>query len=477
MTEKGGIERVALCVFAGIVGLAVAYHFLAYFRSPMMLGAAILIEVTLASLWHYETVYFSLMMAVFVWAGTTLPLAGPMGAARWLVLAVGAFVGAALWMRGREQSFGAIHLAALFASAAALVSAMVSGDPTDSLLKVLSVFLLFLYGSTGARLAIAGRAWLFTRGILRACEFTVYATALAYSAGWPIWGNPNSLGAVMGAAAMPVLFWGFVTAETRNEKYRMLLLVVTCAILLYVALSRASIIAAAASVVGLCICLRRQKLLVEAFFFLALLVGVAGVIEPEHFERAASSVSNELLYKNKTGQEVLTSRQSPWEETIASLKKHPWVGTGWGTSDMGSKKKVAVISLSEGIYTLEGTNREHGNSYLALAEYVGIVGLVPFGFLLFLVLRMVLMVCLWMRRTSNPAHPAVPMAMVLLACLVHAFFEDWMVAPGYYMCVFFWTLVFLLNDLMPERQTLRLRAASPAHPRFTAMPQPPFAFK
>lgn len=477
MTEKGGIERVALYVLAGIVGLAVAYHFLAYFRSPMMLGAAIVIEITLASLWRYDKVYFPLTMVVFIWAGTNIPLAGPMGAARWLVLGVGALVGAALWMRGREQSFGAVHLAALFASAAALVSAIVSSDPLDSLLKVLSVFLLFLYGSTGARLAIAGRAWGFTQGVLRACEFMVYASALFYLAGWPVWGNPNSLGAVMGTAAMPMLFWGFVTAETRNKKYRMLLSVVICAVLLYVALSRASLIAAATSVVAICICLRRQKLLVEAVFFVALLVGIAGVIEPEHFERAASSVSNELLYKNKAGQEVLTSRQSPWEETIASLKKHPWVGTGWGTSDMGKKEKVAVISLQEGIYTLEGTNREHGNSYLALAEYVGIVGLVPFAFLLFLVLRMTFGVCLWMRRTSNAAHPAVPMAIVLLACLVHAFFEDWMVAPGYYLCVFFWTLVFLLNDLMPERQVLKLRAASPAHPHFSPVPQQPFAFK
>jgi hypothetical protein len=37
--------------------------------------------------------------------------------------------------------------------------------------------------------------------------------------------------------------------------------------------------------------------------------------------------------------------------------------------------------------------------------------------------------------------------MVLAAGLVHAAFEDWLFAVGYYLCVFFWAFAFILIDL------------------------------
>jgi hypothetical protein len=131
---------------------------------------------------------------------------------------------------------------------------------------------------------------------------------------------------------------------------------------------------------------------------------------------------------------------------------------------MGARVDVVKLGVKSGIYTLEGTNREHGNSYLALAEYVGLLGLLPFSLVLFLIIRMIWRVCLWMRRSCNARHCAVPLAMMLLAGMVNALFEDWMVAVGYYLCVFFWTCVFLLHDVMPEHWPLRIRRPSPAHP-------------
>jgi hypothetical protein len=32
---------------------------------------------------------------------------------------------------------------------------------------------------------------------------------------------------------------------------------------------------------------------------------------------------------------------------------------------------------------------------------------------------------------------------------VHAAFEDWLFAPGYYLCVFFWALAFIMVDVLP----------------------------
>jgi hypothetical protein len=56
----------------------------------------------------------------------------------------------------------------------------------------------------------------------------------------------------------------------------------------------------------------------------------------------------------------------------------------------------------------------------------------------------------WLRRTDNVRHFAVPVAMVLAAGLVHAGFEDWLFAVGYYLSVFFWVLGFVFLDMLPQ---------------------------
>jgi hypothetical protein len=39
---------------------------------------------------------------------------------------------------------------------------------------------------------------------------------------------------------------------------------------------------------------------------------------------------------------------------------------------------------------------------------------------------------------------------VVIAGLVHGAFEDWMFAVGYHVCVFFWSIAFILVDLAPR---------------------------
>ena len=57
--------------------------------------------------------------------------------------------------------------------------------------------------------------------------------------------------------------------------------------------------------------------------------------------------------------------------------------------------------------------------------------------------------------------------------LIHAAFEDWMFAPGSYLCVFFWVAAFLLIDFVsPGKATVPIRVspsasfAAPALRRF-----------
>jgi len=469
--REGVLKPILVWGFPLLACVFLLYARPALFRDPLVLGGLILIEIILASLWHYRTIYFGLILVTFVLAGVAVPFEGAALTARWPVLGAGAIVGAAIWLRERQQSLGALHLAAFCCVPAAAVSAIESNDPMTSLLKVLSLFLLFLYCSTGLRLAVSGRESQFVKGILLGCEINVWWCALVYPMGWSFWNNPNSLGAVVGVVFGPFLLWGFLIAETRNEKYRRGIGLLICLALLFVSMSRASILTAIASSIFLCFCLRRMRVLLHGVFAITLLLAIAAVIEPAEFEQLTQNLTTDILYKGKKEQGVFGSRETPWQGTVASLKVHPWFGTGFGTSDIGSKGQVAKISVLEGVYTNEGTNREHGNSYLALAEYLGILGGIPFVFLIALVVRMIAQMVGWMRRTANPYHYAVPFAVILFGGLVHALFEDWLLAVGYYLCFFFWVCVFVMDDLMPERKAFRFAAASPAHPR-TVPPMP-----
>lgn len=445
----------------------VARH-LGYFRDPQYLVSLIVFEVVLAGLWHFESVFFPLLMGFFFWAGMSLPATGVAFTARWLILAVAGVAGFAMWMRQSRHSYTSFHLVALFCVTSALVSAIVSVDPSTALLKVLSLFLLFLYGATGARLALRGREKTFILGLATGCEFGVGVTALSQLAGNQLWGNPNSLGAVMGVVAAPILLWSLLVSETRNHRYRRLAALAVTGLLLYTSLSRAGMLAAAFSCFVLLVALRRHRLLIQGAFVAFAFMSVVAVLQPSHFDDFLHSFTEDVIYKGKREQGVFGSRKTPWEQTTAVIREHPWFGSGFGTSDMGpfaTGTQLSIRPSQGGLYTREGGNREHGNSYLALAEYVGLLGLVPFSALLFLLGRMIARVILWMRRSANPFHPAIPLAMVLLAGMVHAFFEDWMVAVGYYLCVFFWVCAFWLVDLMPKPLRSPVRSISSAHPQ------------
>jgi len=439
-----------LLIFGGLSILFFANANPGYFSNMTYLGAILLAEILVASTWQYERTFFLLLMLSFLMAGTNTPLLTAGMSARWFVLAVGGSAGYVKWIKGPRQHFGAFHLAALFCVLAALVSAMVSAIPQMALLKVLSLFLLFLYGSSGARLGVLGREVQFINGLVLGCELIVYISFACYFIlHEPIFGNPNSLGVVMGVVAAPVLLWAAVVAQTRSQRHRRAVALFVCWLLLYFSLSRAGMAAAAVSTIILCFSLKRQKLLLQAAFTLLFFVAVAGVVAPAHFDDFTGTVTSAVMYKGQRQQGVLGSRRTPWQQTVDVIQEHPWFGSGFGTSELapGAPK----VNLSS-VYTKEETGREHGSSYLAITEWVGLFGILPFIFLLFLVLQAITRVCRWMRQTATPNHFSIPLAMILSAGLVHAIFEDWLFAAGYYLTVFFWSLAFVLMDLAPSPQ-------------------------
>ncbi len=439
--------------WAGIAlgsGLALyfVYRHLQYFGDVTFLGEILLLEVIVIALWKYERRFLLLLLIAFVWAGAPVPLQSAWrGGGRWVVLAAGAVVGCIVWTKTPRRPFGSLHLIALFCIFAAFVSATVSQYVQMASLKALSLFLIFLYCASGARAAVLGRENRFFPGLLWGSEIVVYITVFCYfGLGASIWGNPNSLGAVMSVAVFPILLWGWLTSDGPAVRFRRLIALLLCTYLVLFSMARAGMVAAALVTLVFCFCLHQYKLLVKAVALVLLLIAVTGMLAPAVLSQRLVAMKDAVLYKGHKEEGWLGSRRTPWERSIATIKEHPLFGTGYGTSPTGDDPGLNFGKVT----STADTSREHGSSYMTIAEWVGLLGGLPFVALLAVTFSKVWRVCAWMNRTKDPRHYSIPLAMVVLAGLAHAAFEDWLFAVGYYLCVYFWVFAFVLADFVPE---------------------------
>src|SRR5262249_16657 len=141
---------------------------------------------------------------------------------------------------------------------------------------------------------------------------------------------------------------------------------------------------------------------------------------------SVSSVVSTFFYKGKEGEPIWQSRKGPWEQTWSVIKANPWFGTGFGTSVIEEDLTQREFARFVGSRAV----REHGNSYLAIAEWQGMLGVVPFFLLVALVLRNVSKAFRLIRAIGDPSSLVIPAAAVVLAGIVHAIFEDWLFAIG-----------------------------------------------
>jgi O-antigen ligase len=415
-----------------------------YFSNADGLAGLLFIEILVAAIWNYRARFFPLLLAAFLWAGMVLPLSEAWTTGRWVVLAVGALAGLTVYARGQHYSFGTFHLLALFCVIAAMVSAAVSAYPSLAFLKGTSLLLLFLYASTGARLTAMGRTTVFFSSLVTGCELLVYVSVILYFIfRFEIFGNPNSMGAVMGVVALPLLLWGILVSERPTTQWRRTFAFALALILLFTSYARAGIAAAAVSCFLLCLCLRRYGLLFAGICVALLLAALVAAIVPLH-QQPSDSVASLFLYKGHQEDGLLASRRSIWDDTVTAIKSHPWLGSGFGTSPTSSD----VVLQPGSVESLREATREHGNSYLAITEWVGVVGDIPFFALLILIAVNVGRALAQARRSGNAFSPALPLAAVLAAGLIHAAFEDWLFAVGYYLCIFFWSLAFIMIDML-----------------------------
>lgn len=447
MTER--IPKTALvggAVLGPVVLAYLAYSRPWYFIDRTYLSGLLFLEFLLAAVWMYRRAFFPLIMIAFLFAGSNLPVGSGWTAARWLVLGVGALVGCVIMLKERGYRFGWFHAIAAVAFLAAMVSAEVSRYPSFALLKALSLILLFVYAATGARLAAIGRESRFFAGLLMGCEIFFAAIAvLDLLLGMDPMGNPNSLGAVTGVVGAPILLWGTLVAENKFARRRRLALYAICMYLVFHSHARAGMAAAAISCGLLCLTLRKYRLLAQGVGIILILVAASAIIQPEAFSNTVSSVTSVVVYKGDPEHRIFASRQSTWQAALDDLRGHFWFGTGFGTTDNGQDAGEHLGTFSSSSIA----TAENGSSYLAITMWVGMLGVLPFFLLLLMLVGKILRTIVWMLKTGNPSHPAVPLAMIVLAGMLHASLEDWLFAPGYYLCVFFWSLAFILVDLAP----------------------------
>jgi O-antigen ligase len=422
-----------------------------------LLGALLFLELLFVFLWHFEQLFYVAVILSFVWASAAVPFQDAFNTGRWVVLGFGAFAGLLTWMRSKFRSFGTLHLVAAFCVLSAGVSAVVSEYPTVALAKAASLLLLFLYGVTGARVAVSGREDKFFPGLVLAMEVTVYVTTFCYFVlGLKLFGNPNSLGAAMGICAFPVLLWAWLISEKAKRRRRFFAWLL-CSCLLLFSLARAAILGAACVTLIVAFSLREYKLVLKSTAVLLLGLSLTAILAPSFAEETVTEFSDAVLYKGHKEQGIFGSRTSPWDAATTEIKNHPFFGSGFGTSPTGEDPGFALARFS----SASEVTREHGSSYLAIAGWVGLVGLLPFVALLLFVVSNVWKVCAWMRRTRDPSNFAIPLAMVMVAGLVHAGFEDWLFAVGSYTSVFFWTFAFILGDFVPS-SAVRMQVRSNA---------------
>ncbi|MGB7642101.1 MAG: O-antigen ligase family protein, partial [Terriglobales bacterium] len=320
-------QWVGIVIGALLFFYAVLSH-LHYFGSISFLGAILLIEIVIASLWKYDQRFFVLLMVAFLWAGMHVPLQNAWTGGRWLVLTSGAVIGYIIWMRAPRSSFRSIHLMAFFCIGAACVSATVSSYVQMASYKALSLCLLFLYCTSGARLAVVGREERFFRGLVWASEIAVYVTAICYfGLGESIWGNPNSLGAAMSIGVFPVLLWGWFTSDGPTLKFRRLAALLLCAYLVMFSMARAGIFSMVVVTILFCLCLHQYRLLVKIVALVLVTVAATGMLAPDTLNKSMENLEDAVLYKGHREQGLFGSRQSPWEKSIATIKEHPWFGT------------------------------------------------------------------------------------------------------------------------------------------------------
>src|SRR5260370_38228696 len=84
-----------------------------------------------------------------------------------------------------------------------------------------------------------------------------------------------------------------------------------------------------------CVCLHQYKLLVKVAARVLVLIAFTGMLAPAKLNKSLGDLKDEVLYKGHKEEGIMGSRRTPWEKSIATIREHPLLGTGYAPMPTG----------------------------------------------------------------------------------------------------------------------------------------------
>lgn len=246
--------------------------------------------------------------------------------------------------------------------------------------------------------------------------------------GWFL--NPNSVGAMYGMFFVPILWYAAGKHRWGLAKLGLLATLLIAGIELLASQSRAGILAGLASL--LVLVLGRKKWAPSMA-----ILGIGLLALAIHIENPQENIVRNFLYRNEV-QLQGSDRLPVWTETWNRFLANPVFGSGLGISETGSRPESLAVS-SEG-YTIE-----KGNSYLGALEELGLFGV---AILLAALFTPILRASWKSPRTvdSRRYEPNLILIAIVVAGLVNAAFEAWLLSVGSIFGFSFWVFAALLSS-------------------------------
>lgn len=156
------------------------------------------------------------------------------------------------------------------------------------------------------------------------------------------------------------------------------------------------------------------------------------------------------VYVQKGGRSILQSRQRLIEESWEAAKENPALGIGFGVSRGLSEDWQ--FGFETGF-----ANREKMNSFLAVVEEVGLVGVIflvyPITWVLAASARRLKLIQTF-HRSETEYWTVLTLSACMIGGLVDAMGEAWLTGVGFFSCIMFW----LVYGVLAARLTMPLRA-------------------
>ena len=235
-----------------------------------------------------------------------------------------------------------------------------------------------------------------------------------------IFENPNTLG-LFCFAAQPILFYKYMTSESKSVRLASMLFVGLSIGLALVAFSRASILAMLIFLVSFSYFYNKK-------FFAVAVVGslIAGIV------LLSSPLLLELI---RLAEDPFSHRDKLWNIGVDSWKANKAFGVGYGTAGLITSNEFVLVQKGLTSYWL---GSHFHNIYVEVLCETGLIGLGLFLLILFSIGHKTLY--LIKSSTGKERVLSVCYFSLLLAVIIYSFFESFTLSAGNISSVTFWIL-------------------------------------